>query len=196
MKTCKVKGCKNKRHAKSGQSKGLCTKHYMRIRRLGTLTLTFPQGLKPIERFKSKIKVNKRTKCWEWTNALNNGGYGQFAVNHKPILAHRFSYEYFIGKIPKGKQILHSCDNPKCVNPDHLSTGTSQDDADDKVNKNRQAKGEDIGVSKLGVEQVNLIRRLYKAKKNTYKNLADCFNVSISTINDILKDKTWKHIIG
>src|ERR1700749_4969342 len=83
-------------------------------------------------------KVTKTDNCWLWIGGTINKGYGNFTwgrgVN---ILAHRFSYEIHKGKIPEGKIILHSCDNPICVNPEHLTIGTQQDNVNDMMNKNR-----------------------------------------------------------
>lgn len=93
----------------------------------------------PIEqRFNTKYLINEHTDCWEWTRATNNIGYGMFRVR-KGIMrtAHRVSYELHKGDIPPGMCVCHTCDNPKCVNPDHLWLGTVQDNMDDKISKGR-----------------------------------------------------------
>lgn len=82
-------------------------------------------------------KIEKTKTCWFWKGALNSKGYGSFAVERKSKLAHRYSYELHKGEIPKGMLICHSCDIPKCVNPDHLWAGTASDNAKDMFNKNR-----------------------------------------------------------
>lgn len=93
-----------------------------------------------ITRFHSYyIKVE--SGCWEWQNYLDEDGYGQFVEKDRsPVKAHRFSYEFYIGKIPDGLFVCHDCDNPKCVNPAHLFVGTHQDNMDDMKNKNRQSR--------------------------------------------------------
>jgi hypothetical protein len=75
-----------------------------------------------IKRFFEKVDIYSgigHVKCWVWKNPLDNG-YGRFWVNNKTKLAHRFSYEFFIGEIPRDKQLDHLCRNRSCVNPDHL----------------------------------------------------------------------------
>lgn len=81
--------------------------------------------------------------CWNWTAGKDRDGYGRFTVPGRGswLRAHRFSYELFVGAVPEGMQVLHRCDNPSCVRPDHLLLGVQQDNADDMVQKGRQAKG-------------------------------------------------------
>ena len=91
------------------------------------------------ERFMSK--VNKTDTCWLWKAGLNHKQYGQFSITidgcTKTYRAHRFIYEYFNGTIPEGMLVCHTCDTPRCVNPDHLWLGTVSDNAVDSVNKKR-----------------------------------------------------------
>jgi len=94
------------------------------------------------ERFLSKIKKTKN--CWFWLGSLRKGKmkYGRFAVSHrKNVIAHRFSYELYKGKIPDGLLVLHSCDNPSCVKPGHLFIGTQKDNMQDMVKKGRGKNG-------------------------------------------------------
>ncbi len=77
------------------------------------------------KRFLSKIKKNKKG-CWIWTDSLTKG-YGNFSAYGKPISAHRFSYQYHIGKIPKGMTVDHMCNTPACVNHKHLNLATLRD---------------------------------------------------------------------
>ena len=89
-------------------------------------------------------KVKKRSSgCWEWQAGRDGSGYGLFwhPERKKNVGAHRVAYELANGVPPGNMFVLHSCDNPLCVNPDHLSLGTLQDNVDDMVAKNRQAKG-------------------------------------------------------
>jgi len=88
-------------------------------------------------RFLSKIKISLPDNCWEWEASKNKGGYGQFAVNKKPKLAHRVAWELKHGSIPNGLCVLHKCDNPPCVNVNHLFLGTRQDNLKDMRNKGR-----------------------------------------------------------
>jgi hypothetical protein len=85
------------------------------------------------ENFLKHFKEGSLDECWEWSASRFNAGYGQ--CGHK--LAHRVSYEYFIGQIPSGICVLHKCDNPPCVNPKHLFLGTRKDNTHDMINKGR-----------------------------------------------------------
>lgn len=94
------------------------------------------------ERFLEKF--DQTEGCWNWKGSIKksmrpgHGGYGQFAITPEEVFsAHRFSYLWFVGEIPEGLQVLHSCDNRKCVNPDHLFLGTHQDNMDDMKRKGR-----------------------------------------------------------
>lgn len=93
----------------------------------------------PVEvRFSTKYLINEVTNCWEWTKATNNIGYGMFRFDSNGMrTAHRVSYELYNGPIPKGMIVCHTCDNPKCVNPDHLWLGTQLDNYLDMVSKGR-----------------------------------------------------------
>lgn len=137
-------------------------KHYARFRRRGednvltARTYTYKKTIfykihhsgAPAERFHKKYVINKITGCWEWCASKNSFGYGKFRVNKKLVYAHRFSYELYNGlKIPIGLIILHKCDNPKCVNPEHLSMGTHTDNAIDRAKK-LKAKSRRSHVSK------------------------------------------------
>lgn len=88
--------------------------------------------------------------------------------------------------------ILHKCDNRGCVNPKHLFIGTNADNAKDKVEKGRQAKGEGNGRSKLTQKKVNQIRELYASGNYTYTDLANIFAVCNNSIIKIIKNEHWK----
>jgi hypothetical protein len=88
-----------------------------------------------VETFLNNIIIDN--ECWIWTKNKDQCGYGNFCFNSKQIKAHRFSFIIFKGEIKKGNLILHSCDNPSCVNPNHLSQGTSRDNVRDSMNKGR-----------------------------------------------------------
>jgi len=95
------------------------------------------QRNKPLTRF--WIRVNKADACWEWQGPLKRG-YGSFYYDHHQGTAHRFSWELHRGQIPAGLQVCHTCDNPKCVRPDHLFLGTCKDNIQDCHRKGRHPR--------------------------------------------------------
>lgn len=141
-------------------------------------------------------KVDKTHGCWNWTASTREGGYGRFGIGaHGGILAHRYSYILHNGEIPDGLCVLHHCDNPSCVRPDHLFLGTKADNARDKVSKGRQShpRGELNPKSKLSEAAVRVIKKLLG--RIPQLELAQSFNVSQQTINNIAKGRRWSHLI-
>jgi HNH endonuclease len=144
------------------------------------------------ERFWSKVdKSAGPDGCWIWTASTVNG-YGR--LDH--ILAHRYSYEQNIRPVPEGLEVLHSCDNPGCVNPRHLWVGTHQDNMTDRNMKGRSSApvGEQHGSHKLTEEEVRAIRRIAESGICTQQYLANMFGVSDQTIHRIVHRKNWKHL--
>jgi len=157
-----------------------------------------------IERFNERWVKDEETGCWNWTASLCGGNrqrlkiykYGQFKVKalHPEKLAHRASYIINKGPIPKGLWVLHTCDNPKCVNPDHLYAGTAKDNHDDMRNHDRHLRGERNSESKLTEKQVLLIHGMAKETRASQMDIAKCFGVCQMTIQRILAGKRWHHI--
>ena len=133
-------------------------------------------------------------KCLEWRGSKSRLGYGRFGVaTSKCKEAHIVSYELFVGPIPKGKIIMHICDNPPCVNPRHLVLGTQKDNVQDMLKKGRghKIKGEAIKTSKLTVSKVKEIREMH-SKGISRKEIAKIFLVSTVQIGNIINNKHWK----
>jgi hypothetical protein len=146
------------------------------------------------ERFWTNIEKNRDNDCWRWTGALRIRDYGSYYYNGRNQLAHRVSWQINFGPIPDGIHVLHTCDNPSCVNPEHLRLGTHQDNMADRDAKGRQydRNGEKNGRAKLTSEDVNNIRMQYSSGSITRKSLADKFNVNIGTIGRALSGRTWR----
>lgn len=141
-------------------------------------------------------KVNKTGTCWLWIGHTNHFGYGMIKHNYRHLRAHRVSWELHFGKIPDGLLVCHHCDNPPCVNPEHLFLGTDKDNMGDARKKNRvfMAHGTKSGCAKLTEKQVIEIRHLYDSKQLNQTQLANRFGVNHRTINYIVLRYTWKHI--
>jgi len=142
-------------------------------------------------RFEEKVTKVPEGGCWIWEGASPGGrGYGQIRVGDSQIAAHRLAYEQAYEPIPDGMYVCHTCDNPSCVNPEHLFLGTHQDNMDDMTKKDRKPKGEFSKAHKLTDEEVLEIR----ASSETQQELADRFGVSQRNISFIRNRKTWKHL--
>jgi len=143
------------------------------------------------ERFWSK--VDKSSDCWEWTASRLPAGYGRFSVNRKIITAHRAAYLLSCGAIPNGLHVLHKCDNPPCVNPDHLFLGTAKDNMRDKAAKGRQPIGENAYQAKLTDGDVRVIRGLVEAGCKQ-SHISEFFGICKQIVSDVVLYKTWKHV--
>lgn len=148
------------------------------------------------DRFISHIqKSAAHSGCWEWTGSKSYAGYGAFKINHKSCLAHRVSYALFVGQIPEGLCVCHSCDNPACCNPSHLFLGTHQDNMTDMQNKGRHpnngARGENHGRHKLTKQEIYKIREMIE-QRHLQKEIADIFGVNQATISYIKTKKNWE----
>lgn len=143
--------------------------------------------------------VNKTQSCWLWCGYTVNK-YGMFypapRINGKQhhVRAHRFAYEEANGPIPEGLHVLHRCDVPLCVRPDHLFLGTNVENSADRNQKGRQARGERQGSAKLTVAIVRRIRKAFAEDGITTTELAARHGVARSTIRAIVSRKNWKHV--
>lgn len=136
------------------------------------------------------VRTDNDDDCWLWTGGKNDRGYGSLRWMHKSACrANRVSYEIAHGKFPDELFVLHSCDNPQCVNPRHLFLGTAQDNADDMVKKDRQYRpvGELNRRAKLSDAQVIEVRNLYDAGGVTQQAIASMFGVERTTIGGIVR---------
>jgi len=145
----------------------------------------------PAERFAGKWCLEG--ECWAWTAGKNTKGYGHFKWATGDVRqAHRASWEIHNGPVPEGQQVLHKCDNPACVNPDHLFLGTNDDNVADRVAKGRSARlaGEKNPRAKLTADQVTVIR----SSSAPLSALAKEYGVSIAAAGYARRGDHWKNI--
>jgi len=140
------------------------------------------------ERFWAKVKRGAPGKCWEWTAKKNNMGYGRIGVRkeagHSFMLAHRLSYELEYGPFEADAWVLHKCDNPGCVNPEHLFLGNQSDNVRDMHSKAR-------GRSTIGPTEALEIRRLGQDGMPR-RAIAKKLGVTMHIVKEVLtKNRTW-----
>ncbi|MDB4312161.1 HNH endonuclease [bacterium] len=149
-----------------------------------------------IERFEEKYVPVTESGCWEWLGGFkSHGAYGGMSMFGKMEFAHRVSYWIFKGEIPAGKILRHTCDNPSCVNPDHLIAGTMKENGEDMVSRGRHDNGGgNPGVKNGGVKlREDQVLEIRKRTESTY-TLGREYGVSPTTIGNIKNRKNWSHI--
>ncbi len=192
---CDIKDCKNEYYAK-----GLCNLHYCRMLLKGTiaeplyyrrLSFSDPQKIKEFLLLMRKITPSG---CWEWQGCKGTSGYGQKIIDGKMRPTHRLSATVFKGfDINSSLNIRHSCDNPPCFNPDHLSTGTHKDNKHDSMIRDRHCYGERVGTSKFTVNQ---IRTILEDRKDGLKlmEIVAKFGISLTHASRICRRVSWQHL--
>lgn len=162
-------------------------------------------------KFWARTQVSEGDECWLWTAGKNSAGYGVLSVERRPMLAHRFSLSLHRGEmVPPGVFVLHSCDNPGCVNPGHLRQGTQKENMQDAKLRGRisappvhygpapnrtMPKGESNPSSKLtneGVAQIYVLRLAGMGSTTIAKKMG----LDPSTVIDIIRGKHWGHRLG
>jgi hypothetical protein len=187
---CNIEGCD-----KAVACRGFCWKHYMRLRRRGDpLVAKTLQGLSWRDRFDAYFPKDGGEGCWEWKGSTSRG-YGVLKVGKGPKLAHRLAWEVYRGELPDGAHVLHRCDNPRCVRPEHLFIGDQVSNMADKMAKKRHrygvSRGAAHGRTKLTDEQVKEIR----ATVGPARLLAAKFGISMSSVQMIRSGQTWRHLL-
>jgi predicted XRE-type DNA-binding protein len=189
-KFCKVENCN-----KPTKQLGFCSKHSSQIARRGSIQ----PDLTPIEKFWSKVEKGETGECWNWKAGLSSKGYGGIKIKYHGITwnyAHKLSFylAFGVNAAQYGLVIRHKCDNPKCVNPDHLLMGTKKENTADMLERKRNAFGEKSGTAKLSNSQVKEIKNLIEKVGISNFQIAEKFKVDRTTISKIRNKKTWTSI--
>lgn len=198
MRNCSVIDCNGKHKAK-----GYCAKHYERLRTHGDVNVVLKSN-PPIkkkefltinEMFLSGFIKGDSDECWNWIKSKNQDGYGRMMWERKTYCAHRISYRFYFGDFDQSLCVCHKCDNPSCVNPNHLFLGTHKDNMIDRDKKNRNsgAKGEKNSKAKFNKKIVLEIREAIKNGESNI-SLSKKYKVGADTISNIKNNKTWSHI--
>lgn len=149
-----------------------------------------------IKRFWNKVEINDKNKCWFYLGFKDKDGYGRFKVNGKSIRANRFSYS--LTKVLTDAMVVrHSCDTPSCVNPNHLIAGTQKENIQDKVKRERCAKGEKHSHAILSEAQVKEIKQrldVSDKKRGFCQDIAKDYGVSANLVSCINTGRIWRGI--
>jgi hypothetical protein len=145
-----------------------------------------------LQKVKSFCLIDQVTGCWLWQRGKSKAGYAQFGMLGRVIYVHRF-VKSLDGLLPKGVEICHRCNNPGCVNPDHLYVGDRLSNSEDMVRSGRSPRGSRHGQSKLTEADVKQIR-LSRAEGQTQRIIAAQFGVGQDVISRIVNRRTWTHV--
>lgn len=191
MKKCSVLNCASK-----VVGRGLCSKHYQRFMKYGDPLAGKKNHASLEERFWRNVE--KTDTCWFWKGTKARNAYGIIQTGGKgakSVTVHRLSYVMHHGEIPDDHVVMHSCDNPSCVNPDHLSVGTYQENALDTIQKGRHARMAPVG-SKNGKAVLNddKVRYIRASVGVSHVKLAKELGVSVSCVRGVRSGRTWGHV--
>lgn len=185
---CSVSDCANPKRAR-----GYCAKHYTRLRKHGDPHYEYRYRVEPMARFVSKV-AEMPSGCHEWQGGRFTDGYGNFIIDGGNKVATRWLWEQMNGPIPDGIQVRHKCDNPPCVNMDHLELGTPLENSRDMVERGRGVIGERSHTAKLTAEDVGEIRALVAAGGQTKTAIARAYGTTRQNVTHIVNSFSWKHL--
>ena len=187
IRECSVEECDRKRFGH-----GYCQKHYSRWNAHGDPLRVRNGSTK--ERL-ARLSVDDGD-CRVWIGSINRYGYGRITMRpHNVLTAHRVAWEEAHGPIPAGTIVRHKCDNPPCINPDHLELGTTAENMRDKAERGRSApaQGSQNNLAKLTESDVPKIRAMVRGGASQAAT-ANVFGVSQGSISNVIRGVTWTHV--
>lgn len=160
----------------------------MTCRHCGKKTISFSNQYCSVDcHFLHYVPVGEKNNCWNWKGILSETGYGRFNIGREFIAAYRFSYIFYKGEIPEDKIVRHTCDNPACVNPNHLILGSYSDNNNDMMERDRHpAQARFPYFQKHSKECMEKIWSLRESGM-PYQSIADQENLSIGTVYYLCK---------
>lgn len=147
-------------------------------------------------RFMQLVRIpDAHSGCWQWIGNSGRKGYGHFTVRSKAVKAHRWIYECVVGSIGAGLVLRHKCDNPNCVNPNHLEPGTLAENMADMVSRGRNPdrQGEKHPLCKMTDEKVRELRRKWSIGV-TRSELSRQYGIAEGQVYKITKRINWRHV--
>ena len=184
---CSLNECSTKMYART-----YCEMHYKRFMKHGDPTMRVWASPKLQEERFARLTVESDNGCVEWRSAAGTRKYGYFG-GFGERLAHRAAWVMLYGPVPKGMYVLHTCDNPPCVNSEHLFLGTASDNAQDAVSKDRHTRGGRHHSAKLTDDAVAKLRDRWLSGESIYA-LSKEIGISKVSTSRAVRGKTWKHL--
>lgn len=164
--------------------------------RVYSAVISWSANMHIADRFMTHVQCEPNSGCWLWDGVTNDRGYGVTERrSYGEAKAHRAAWRLFIGPMDRGICVLHKCDVPSCVNPDHLFLGTRLENSKDMVRKGRSLKGRKkpptVKGSKLTIDQVSEIKKDRLISGEKMKSIGVRYGVTEATISRILNNKMW-----
>ena len=186
---CQIDGCgKDARHL------GWCLAHYKRYNRYGDPTAGSSSHYKtPNDAFMAR-SVMRDSGCIEWIGSRDSNGYGQLRINKKLVKAHRYAVEQKTGPIPFGMVVMHICDNPRCVNVDHLRIGTYTDNVRDMDAKGRRVNNQARGMASYNAKITDDDVKAIRSDNRRQIDIAASYGIAQTVVSKIKLYQAWSHV--
>lgn len=188
--SCSIAGCMGRVKAR-----GWCEMHYCRWRANGDPTVNrLPKKVPISDRLRAGA-VRTSCGCLEWIKSRDKDGYGKLSVNRVDCRTHRLSWEQINGPIPTGRMILHTCDNPPCIDPSHLVLGDARGNASDRVDRSRfnysSGRYNRVKLTPAMAREVRVMSR----RGDSRRSISEKFGVGVYQISRIVNNINWKELV-